>query len=204
MKPQTFTITHPRVYPLVLRRGGRKRCYIMFSFFSNGAKKKARGIAKAALYLASNAGASKAELTVTKINIRDGSSAWIDVFGALYTYAIMTNSFTRASESEYKSILKALPDEFHALGHYSVFAEFKKLSKLLINMKRSSGSVNLELLGLWALEKIGYGGEVTLHPRKEGDGFLIAKVGEELCNYLACAALVSADLEDAGEANWAE
>src|ERR1039457_5599786 len=64
--------------------------------FSEPENRTARGIAKAAIYLACNA-RNGDNLAVTTAAIREKSLAWMEVFGALNTYAIMATGFTKTA-----------------------------------------------------------------------------------------------------------
>ncbi len=160
----------------------------------------ARGVAKTAIAMAIGA-RSRESLAITRAALRDGTFAWMEVFCAIGTYAIMSNGLTKTDESDRMSVHRALPNEFCALGFFTGYQVFFELGQLLIEMKNSSGLIDVQVLGEWALRKAGYGS--TAYPRERAVDENRASIGGELRDYLAVSALAIADMEDSGEANWA-
>jgi hypothetical protein len=171
----------------------------MFNLFRKKPNTHARGIANAAFKMAT-AAVSRDDLAATKRHIRPSGFAWTVVFAAINTYAILSNVRTSIADTDRKAILLDLVDEFHAHGFVEVYGESEKLTKLLISMKNSGGPLDFKALGLWALEKTGYG--CAEYPRQQGDETMLQVTGEELFAYLGSIASVIVAADDAGELNW--
>ena len=169
--------------------------------FSDPENKIARGIAKTAIYNAC-AGTSGMNLSATISCIRENSIAWIEVFGAINIYAIMSNAFSKTDEQEYRAIHRALPHEFCALGFFTIYPAFSDFTELLGQMEKLYGQPDARVLGSWALTKTAYGSGV--HPREKSMESKLELVGEELCNHLATVSVVSAQMEALGQTNWEE
>jgi hypothetical protein len=162
--------------------------------FAPAENEAARGIAKTAISLAASARGNPV-LTTTAECLRGGTFAWMDVFTALNTYAIFTNSLEGEDST---AITRALMREFPALGFCTVWGSFFEFSSLLIEMKKRSGTFDLYALGSWALSKAAYGSYA--YPKDAATEAQKEVLGTELRDYLGLTAMaITAD----GNVDWA-